>query len=53
MEEDHPYIHKWSLGTPCYSVRNRHLYEKSGYKRTGVTDDGFIFLYEKIRLTKK
>jgi len=42
-------ISKWTLGTPHYSVRNQHLYEKMGYKKIAVTEDGFLFLYEKKR----
>ncbi|MBZ9689691.1 GNAT family N-acetyltransferase [Clostridium estertheticum] len=48
MEELHPHIKKWVLGTPYYSVRNQHLYEKIGYKKTGQTEDDFLFLYEKL-----
>lgn len=47
MEELHPEIKKWTLGTPYYSVRNQYLYEKVGYKKIGQTEDGFLFLYEK------
>ena len=39
---------KWILGTPHYSVKNQYLYEKAGYIKTGITEDGFLFLYEKI-----
>ncbi|MBW9157377.1 GNAT family N-acetyltransferase [Clostridium tagluense] len=48
IEELHPQIKKWVLGTPYYSVRNQHLYEKVGYKKTGQTEDGFLFFYEKL-----
>ena len=48
MEDLHPEIKKWVLGTPHYSVRNQYLYEKMGYKRIGQTEDGFLFLYEKL-----
>ncbi|GMQ64195.1 GNAT family N-acetyltransferase [Vallitalea maricola] len=47
MEEMLPYIKKWTLGRPHYSVRNQHLYEKMGYKKIGEVEDGFLFLYEK------
>jgi ribosomal protein S18 acetylase RimI-like enzyme len=48
MEAQHPEITKWSLGTPTFSVRNQHLYEKMGYTQVGKSDDGFLLLYEKI-----
>lgn len=47
MEEMFPHIKKWTLGTPCYSVRNQHLYEKMGYNKISEVEDGFLFLYEK------
>lgn len=47
MEKMNPDITLWSLGTPHYSVRNRHLYQKAGFIETGKTDDGFIILFEK------
>ncbi len=31
-----------------YSVKNQYLYEKAGYSKTGDTEDGFLFLYEKV-----
>jgi len=48
MEEMHPQIKRWILGTPYYSVRNQYLYEKAGYKKTGQSEDGFLFFYEKL-----
>ncbi len=48
MEEIHPQIKRWILGTPYYSVRNQYLYEKAGYKKTGQSEDGFLFFYEKL-----
>lgn len=41
-----PEIRKWTLGTPHYSISNQYLYEKVGYKKTGISPDGFLFLYE-------
>ncbi|MDC7240890.1 MAG: GNAT family N-acetyltransferase [Spirochaetales bacterium] len=37
----------WRLETPCYSVRNHHLYEKKGYVREGESPDGFLYEYVK------
>lgn len=37
---------KWVLGTPYYSVRNQHLYEKAGYVKIGESETKFAFLYE-------
>ncbi|MCL6458823.1 MAG: N-acetyltransferase, partial [Gorillibacterium sp.] len=48
-EQLHPEIKKWVLGTPYYSISNQHLYEKAGYQKTGQTEDGFLFLYEKLK----
>ena len=48
MQELMPDKKKWILGTPYYSVRNQHLYEKAGYKKIGDSEDGFLFLYEKV-----
>lgn len=47
MEEIFPLKRKWILSTPFYSVRNQHLYEKSGYKKIGENVNNMIFLYEK------
>lgn len=46
MEEMHPNIKIWSLGTMNVSIRNQHLYEKMGYKKVGETEKSV--LYEKI-----
>lgn len=48
MENLYPDNKKWTLGTPFYSIRNQHLYEKMGYMKIGQTEDGFLFLYEKL-----
>ena len=48
MEGLFPRIKKWTLGTPYYSLRNQHLYEKMGYVKIGESDDKFLFLYQKI-----
>jgi ribosomal protein S18 acetylase RimI-like enzyme len=47
MEEAHPEIRIWSLGTPRHSTKNQYLYEKMGYKRVGESDDKLLVLYEK------
>ncbi len=47
MEELFPLKQKWILGTPFYSVRNHHLYEKAGYGKVGETAENMVFLYEK------
>lgn len=48
METLCPMKKRWILGTPFYSVRNHHLYEKAGYTKTGVTAEDMVFMYEKI-----
>ena len=35
------------LGTPHFSVRNQYLYEKAGFQRVGISDDGFLIQYKK------
>lgn len=47
MEEMFSEVDKWVLGTPYYSIRNQHIYEKMGYVKVGEAEDGFLFLYEK------
>lgn len=46
MEEMHPNIKIWSLGTMSVSIRNQHLYEKMGYKKVTQTEKSVH--YEKI-----
>ena len=46
MEKLHENIKIWSLSTAIFSTRNRHLYEKMGYKQIGQTENDV--LYEKI-----
>jgi len=45
----HAEIRKWSLETPDYSARNRHFYEKMGFRKTGRSeirkDLGWAFIY--------
>jgi GNAT superfamily N-acetyltransferase len=40
-------IHVWVLSTPIFCVRNRHLYEKIGYKQVGKCSKDTVILYEK------
>ena len=47
MENLFPKKKKWKLGTPFYSVRNQHLYEKVGYCKVGTAAEDTVFLYEK------
>jgi ribosomal protein S18 acetylase RimI-like enzyme len=35
IEKTYPDARKWSLGTPEWSTRNHHFYEKCGYKKVG------------------
>ncbi|MED3562037.1 GNAT family N-acetyltransferase [Bacillus xiapuensis] len=35
LEYRYPEVKKWSLDTPKDNQRNRHFYEKLGYKKTG------------------
>ena len=52
IEKTHPDTGKWSLGTPEWSTRNHHFYEKCGYKKVGEArneEDGIMeFRYEKV-----
>ncbi|WP_066062907.1 GNAT family N-acetyltransferase [Neobacillus soli] len=35
LERKFPHVKEWSLDTPKDNVRNRHFYEKLGYKKIG------------------
>ncbi len=48
MEKLFPNKKRWILGTPFYSVRNHHLYEKAGYTKVGEAAEGTVYLYEKM-----
>jgi RimJ/RimL family protein N-acetyltransferase len=52
IEKTYPNTRKWSLGTPEWSVRNHHFYEKCGYKKVGEEyneEEGFTgFRYDKV-----
>ncbi|MCM3567791.1 GNAT family N-acetyltransferase [Neobacillus mesonae] len=50
IERQFPKVKKWSLDTPKDNVRNRHFYEKFGYKQTGevkVNERLTLIQYEK------
>jgi ribosomal protein S18 acetylase RimI-like enzyme len=50
MEKKFPQVKTWSLDTPKENRRNRHFYEKFGYKKTGefkVNDRLTLVEYEK------
>lgn len=50
MEKQFPKVKKWSLDTPKDNERNRHFYEKFGYKQTGemkVNERLTLIEYEK------
>lgn len=47
IEQLYPHNKVWELGTPFYSVRNQHLYEKFGYKKIGTAAEETVFLYQK------
>ena len=46
MEQAFPDTRTWSLDTPLWNQRTQHFYEKMGYIRIGVNDEGLV-LYEK------
>jgi RimJ/RimL family protein N-acetyltransferase len=52
IEKTYPDAGKWSLGTPEWSTRNHHFYEKCGYKKVGEArneeEDFTEFRYEKV-----
>lgn len=39
LEKLYPSIKEWCLATPIFSVGNRHLYEKFGYKEVSRNED--------------
>lgn len=45
-----PYIEKWQLSTPIFSVGNQHLYEKFGYTRVYQNQEEIEYI--KITETK-
>lgn len=50
IEKQFPRVRKWSLDTPRDNERNRHVYEKFGYKKTGelkVNEILTLIKYEK------
>ena len=56
LEQHFPHITRWSLHTPHRSYRNRHFYEKMGYRKIGETriphvpglvEDFVLFEYER------
>lgn len=38
MFEKHSDVHKWTLGTPNWAVRNHHFYERVGFKKVLETE---------------
>lgn len=47
IEELYPNNKIWTLGTPYFCTRNRHLYEKVGYKYVGTASNNTVILYKK------
>ena len=47
MEELYPNNKIWTLGTPYFCKRNRHLYEKIGYQYVGTASNNSVILYKK------
>lgn len=51
LERQFPGVNRWTLDTPKDNQRNRHFYEKLGYKKTGdikVNEYLTLIEYEKI-----
>lgn len=50
LEAQHPEAARWTLCTPMGSARNRHFYEKLGYRKVGehrISDQLTLIDYEK------
>lgn len=47
IEELYPNNKIWTLGTPYFCTRNRHLYEKVGYQYAGTASNDTVILYKK------
>ena len=47
IEELYPSNNIWTLGTPYFCTRNRHLYEKVGYQYVGTASNNTVILYKK------
>jgi GNAT superfamily N-acetyltransferase len=43
IEATYPYTREWTLGTPIWSLKNHHFYEKCGFYRLETTEDSIIF----------
>lgn len=54
IENEFPYVLRWTLETPYLSYLNHHFYEKSGFIKVGETgpeENGFyLFLYQKDKV---
>ncbi|MFT4144419.1 MAG: GNAT family N-acetyltransferase [Mobilitalea sp.] len=47
LEQQFPRNNVWTLSTPFFCKRNRHLYEKVGYTQVGQCSNNTVILYEK------
>lgn len=47
IEDFYPQNKIWTLDTPAFCKRNRHLYEKAGYKNIGTCSNDTVILYKK------
>ncbi len=43
LEETYPETDRWTLDTPAWNTRNRHFYEKMGYRLTGAEGHGGVW----------
>lgn len=49
IEELYPHNKIWTLGTPYFCARNRHLYEKVGYLYVEACSNNTVILYKKCK----
>ena len=48
LEELYPDTDLWTLDTPAWNTRNRHFYEKMGYRLTGEEGHGGVWYAKQI-----
>ena len=52
IEQTYPDTKSWTLGTPSYSLKNHHFYEKCGFvkikEETAAEHPGVTFIYQKM-----
>lgn len=48
LEQTYPETDRWTLDTPAWNQRNRHFYEKMGYRLTGKEGPGGLWFAKQM-----